>query len=299
MVFDLIDFRWITALRVVPLGGPQSPKTVLVQVSLSAVGPGPFTTVASYVFTKTNGSDATPQVITGFSEHGRFWRLLVLDTYGGFSVGIREVYFDGYTDGTQLIPFTLDNSGQFQMYYIPLGQSIQAMILRLRLDFFRQGINTGNAAAGGARPTHFDIDYIRIARAPEVHRVTGCIDVYYGQSSLSQPFVSVYPQVNWINHHLPLWYFAKIPLPAAVAPYATTYDCPLSGNVMLTVEGINFGSAPRIFIAGVECYVTALAPAPDAHALDSAQCLLPGADTGVRCGCAAWMPPVGRASRGN
>jgi hypothetical protein len=116
-----------------------------------------------------------------------------------------------------------------------------------------------------------------------VHRVTGCIDVYYAQSSLTQPYVSVFPEVNWINRHLPLWYYAKVPLSATDGPYATTYDCPLSGNVVLTVEGINFGSTPRIFIAGVECYVTALAPAPDALSLDSAQCLLPGTDSGFRC----------------
>ena len=36
-------------------------------------------------------------------------------------MGIREVAFDGYTDHVDMIPYTLNNSGVHDMYYIPIG----------------------------------------------------------------------------------------------------------------------------------------------------------------------------------
>ena len=63
------------------------------------------------------------------------------------------------------------------------------------------------------------------------------------------------------------------------APYATTYDCPLSGNVSITIEGINFGSNPRVFIADIECFVSVLNSAGDSGSLDQLVCLLPGGTT--------------------
>ena len=147
-----------------------------------------------------------------------------MDNYGGPNVGIREVAFDGYTDHVDMIPYTLNNSGVHDMYYIPIGTytiiiqpalsilllnhtpcqhtlsthsrntpsqpsqytlSIHPLnppsqltppppthttgqvvnagpILRLRLDFYREGFNVPTVpTTGTGRPTHFDIDYIR------------------------------------------------------------------------------------------------------------------------------------------
>ena len=142
-----------------------------------------------------------------------------MDNYGGPNVGIREVAFDGYTDHVDMIPYTLNNSGVHDMYYIPIGKEHQYQlnlsahrttvpiyllnalyqhtlstppchqalpthpltlsthpmyyillgqvvnagpILRLRLDFYREGFNIPTVPlTGTGRPTHFDIDYIR------------------------------------------------------------------------------------------------------------------------------------------
>ena len=287
LMFDLGDFRWITAVRIVPLGGEQSPKTVLLQMSLSIQGNGPFVTVATTVLQPTSDlSDITEQTITGFSEHARIWKILILDNYGATDIGIRDLKFDGYTDNVQMIPYTLNNSGLSTMYYIPIGQKVLGPILRMRLDFFREGVDQPSADSG--RPTHFDIDYIRIARAPEIHRVLGCVDVYYNTSSLEYPAVSVHPVLNSINRHLPLWYFEKVRLESAVAQYATTFGCPLSGGVNISVEGVNFGSNPRVFVAGVECYVYELVLTATADQLDEAHCLLPGSTTHRAAGA---VPP--------
>ena len=62
LVYDLGDFRWITQVRIIPVGGINSPKTVLVQMSLSAIGVGPFVTVASAVLGSIVNGSLTPQV---------------------------------------------------------------------------------------------------------------------------------------------------------------------------------------------------------------------------------------------
>ena len=44
-----------------------------------------------------------------------------MDNHGGPNIGIREIYLDGYDERVNVVPFDLDNSNTYQMYYIPIS----------------------------------------------------------------------------------------------------------------------------------------------------------------------------------
>jgi hypothetical protein len=209
--------------------------------------------VEFYVGDNTNSSstNSTTQHVTGFSSQSQYWRLFVVDNYGGPAVGIRKVSFIGYTNNIVVLPFTLNNTGSYHTYYIPIGQSLIAPIQRLRFEFYQSSSSNKYQGSFGT----FQIEFIRIVRAPEVHKVTGCIDIYYDSVSLQNGDPSVTSVVNLINGVLPLEYFAK---QSNTLSYATTFDCPLDGGIDITVEGVNFGESARVFVGDNECIVKSL-----------------------------------------
>jgi hypothetical protein len=135
---------------------------------------GPFKTVAS--FQLINVSEA--QTVSGFSSHARHWRLLILDNYGGGSIAIREAALAGYDEYISMVPFAIDNSGKYTNYYIPIYQSLNGILVRMRLQLVNEnvGINLMNTAGRSAHREALSIDYVRIIRSPEVWRVRGCLE---------------------------------------------------------------------------------------------------------------------------
>ena len=254
MVLDLGTSRWIKELRMLPLGDANSPKTCLLQRSIT-MGAGPFETVTNFQVTKVNNTYTTEEThVIGFNGHARYWRLIVLDNHGGDNVGIRDLSLHGYDEEIAVLPFDIVNTGAYKNYYVPVMTTTRANLLRLRLElvpetdvesnprvqttarFYREGMN---------------IDYIRIAQAPEVWRVRGCLDRYFSEPNMVTPYYNVTSLVeNRGSGDLPLRYFEKHSMDL---PYATTYDCPPGGGVDITVEGRNFGPAVRIYIDGNEC----------------------------------------------
>ena len=85
------------------------------------------------------------------------------------------------------------------------------------------------------------------------HRTNRNDDRYYDNPNLVNPIMSVATSGEMINKHLPLRYYDKV---EANYQYATTYDCPLKGNVTIRIDGLNFGKNPRVFIGTNECVVT-------------------------------------------
>ena len=63
----------------------------------------------------------TEQHFTNFEGYARYWRLIIVDNHGGPNIGIREIYLDGYDERVNVVPFDLDNSNTYQMYYIPIS----------------------------------------------------------------------------------------------------------------------------------------------------------------------------------
>ena len=192
MILDLGTSRWIKELRMLPLGDANSPKTCLLQRSIT-MGAGPFETVVQFQVAKvssTTSSNYTTEEthVIGFN-HARYC-LIVLDNHGGDSVGIRELSLHGYDEEIAVLPFDIVNMGAYQNYYVPIMTTTRSNLLRLRLELVPETDAESNARAGTTARLYregMNIDYIRIAQAPEVWRVRGCLDRYFNESIWSRP----------------------------------------------------------------------------------------------------------------
>jgi hypothetical protein len=110
IIFDLGDYRTITSLRINPIGGTNSPRRCFLQRSITG-GIGPFTSVISFTVPSSSSPAAPTTTVNGFSGLARYWKLLILDNYGGDSIGIRDFYLDGYDDSVTVVPFAINNAG--------------------------------------------------------------------------------------------------------------------------------------------------------------------------------------------
>eukprot|EP01038_Epipyxis_sp_PR26KG_P006359 gene6359-8759_t len=257
VVLDLGDNRWITRLRMLPLGDNRSPKRCLLQRSLTS-GVGPFETVSKFTINiPSNGTEIdsnhtiNEQSITGFNGYARYWKVIFLDNYGGHGIGIRDLYLEGYDESVTLIPFELNNTIGYNDYYLPIHSYLSGVLLRIRLEIIYpsnvqvEPINRGKRFREG-----LFIDYIRVARAPEIWRVRGCLDKYYIDPNYLNPNYNVTTRIELINGNLPIRSFVKNNL---TLQYATTYDCPNQGGVPIIIEGINFGLNAKVVIGGNIC----------------------------------------------
>lgn len=264
IVLDLGSYRWITGLRLTPVGDSRSPKRCVLQRSITS-GQGPFETVRSFTLsadfslrpgknaTKGSTADLAEQQITGFSGLSRFWRLIVVDNHGGSGVGIRELALDGYDESVTPVPFALNNTGQYETYYLPINTYLTGMLLRMRLELlYPEHSEADPHKHGKVFREGLYIDHIRVVRAPEVWKVRGCLEKYYESAAFQQPHYNVTTVINRVNGNLPVHYYHKNNL---TLQYASTYDCPLRGGVDLLIEGINFGQHPRVTVGGRDCPV--------------------------------------------
>jgi hypothetical protein len=249
IIFDLGDFRWITAIRVSTSDGDDAPRRCLLQHSLTS-GAGPFVTVADFTLSKSNQY----QEVAGFSTHSRYFKLLVLNNYGGLNISIRDIQLEGYDEGITVLPFALDHSGAMKNYYLPIHEILQGPLNRMRVNIIPETrvVFTDSQTSRPRLRESFTIDYIRIVRSPEIWRVTGCLDRYFDNPNLFNPQYNVQSKELRINGQLPIHYFEKLPMDLQ---YASTYDCPHSGGTEVRIEGINFGPYPRVFIDEKECPV--------------------------------------------
>jgi len=258
IVFDMGAHRWVSALRIQPSGDSTSPKRCLLQKSLSR-GVGPFQTIRSFtVLENYNRSGSTQgyveQRFGGFSGYSRYWRLVVLDNYGGTGIGIREFHLDGYDEKVTAVPFALNNTNIYTTYYLPINTYLSGMLLKMRLELLYPEYSEVNPNKNGkVFREGLYIDHIRVARAPEVWKVRGCLDKYYDSASYQNPTYNVTTVINVVNNNLPVHYFVKQNL---TLQYATTYDCPTEGGTTLIIEGINFGLYPNVYIGPNACPVT-------------------------------------------
>lgn len=124
----------------------------------------------------------------------------------------------------------------------------------------------------------FAIDYFRLVRAPEVWRVRGCLDVYYDNPNMYNPQFNVEMRTEMINYYLEMTYFVEKEMKLQ---YATTYDCPLRGNVIIRLDGLNFGEFSRVYIGENECVVSNHSHlVADLVKFETIECLLPSGVSG-------------------
>lgn len=194
VVFDLGDVRWITSILITSQGDNTSPKNCLLQVSRSS-GVGPFTNIATFQLEK--GYDR--QAVNGFSGHARYFRLLLLDNYNATTIKIRQVELQGYDDQISMASFPIENTGKYRSYYVPIHQSLDGTLLRMRLQLTSRvtRITTPGLAAPPMYREGFALDYVRVARSPEVWRVRGCLDKYYDNVNRENPHYNVDTKVSF------------------------------------------------------------------------------------------------------
>jgi hypothetical protein len=284
VIFDLTQFRWISSFSILPHGNTSSPKRCLLQKS-GSTGMGPFTTVVSFTVPMkgTGLGSATPFVVRGFGDYARYWRLVVLDNYGGSGISIREISVDGYQESVTAVPFNVDNTGKYTIYYLPILRYIQAPLLRMRLELLPPSAvpNASQPVTSKSRAYReaLSSDFIRIARAPEIWRVRGCLNKYYSVQGFQNPVYNVTSQEIVVNDQLTIRYFTQNNM---LSQYASTYDCPVEGGVDITVEGLNFGSSALVYVGGVECPVLSYGVGAEGGRVDAITCRLPPGQSGTQ-----------------
>lgn len=174
--FDLGDFRYINALHMTAVGGANSPKKCIIQMSVTT-GIGPWKTVSTFV--AQNSTEE--QVVNHFEGYARYWQLIVIDNYGGDNIGIREFYLDGYDETVRTVPIDFHNDNKFHMYYLPLSTYLSGILTGMRFEIVYNTEVTykGRGLVGQVWREHMSVDYIRVVRAPRIFRVTGCLDKFF------------------------------------------------------------------------------------------------------------------------
>ena len=257
IIYDLGDYRWVTSFEITPLQGGNSPKKCLLQRSLSFSDRGPYETASTFTLNSTmavNYTVAGERVIIGLSAHARYWRLLVIDNYGGIGVGISHIAFTGYANSVDVVPFILNNTGDYITYYLPLTvRDISSPpVIRVRLNLYRTLLPL---PAFLSELGSFHIDFVRITRAPEIFRVTGCLDLYFSNSSLLEPSYYLDSVVDIINGNLPISYYTMGNAIPVNKSYASTYSCPRVGGQGIIIQGSNFGESANVLIGANHCPV--------------------------------------------
>ena len=139
-------------------------------------------------------------------------------------------------------------SGKWATYYVPLPQDFWGAITRVRVH--PVAVAAGGGSGGGAAPRkgeRFFIDYIRIARAPRVRKVRGCLNAYHAQASPAGAvwhYEAVGGAINGFLRHETHRHLG------GDEPFASTYNCPTAGGATITIEGSNFGAGGALVTIG-------------------------------------------------
>jgi hypothetical protein len=173
------------------------------------------------------------------------------------------------------VPFEINNNGVYQNYYLPIFPYLLGTLLKMRLE-----LTYGDSPAsqkeiksmGNLFRESLTIDYIRIMRAPEIWRVRGCLDKYYNSANYQFPDYNITNVEEMINNHLPIYSFIENQL---ALQFATTYDCPISGKTLITIEGINFGPNAIVSIGKNKCEVLSNTYSAENGRFQTIICILP------------------------
>jgi len=263
VVLDLGAYLEVTAIDMLVAGADYpSPRSVRLQRADSASGS--FENVHHFTMRNENSTAATNrtaagwQHFDGFSGRGRYWRVYVEDNWGGDSIQIQEVKLHGVRDDLVAIDFPVRGDGQWRTVALPIYDSLVGVVSQIRIHPALAIPRQPGVTEGGPAPmlgNSFAIDWIRIAVAPAVRQVVGCLNRYSTQPSLNPPVADLRPSETLINGYLSTVKTAYGDLSSAY-PYAGTYNCLRAGGERLTLRGRHLGTSiapPTIAIGGQPC----------------------------------------------
>ncbi len=99
----------------------------------------------------------------------------------------------------------------------------------------------------------FSFDWVRIAVAPTLMRVTGCLNQFYDTANLAAADGALIPTQRLTNDFLVSTTFEQAPWDGS-KPFATTYNCLRGGGETLTLQGTHMGEAgTNVYIGGRPC----------------------------------------------
>lgn len=259
IIYDMGSSRWLNTIEILNLGeeNNNSSRKCLLQKSLSS-GVGPFQTVITFAL---NASFDSYQTINGFRGFARYWRLVLINNYGGKSIGFREIRFSGLNNLVSVLEFPLTktnvgnvNTNEYTSYVLPIGSVFYGKLLQFRLEFiYDESLNSN----GKLFRDSFLIEYAAIAKRPEITMVIGCIDKYSIDRTFNTTFFNVTTIEDWINNQLQVSSYVKSYDIFNEFKYAMTFDCsrnPLD-LVNITIKGYNFGISSSVTIDSNPCPV--------------------------------------------
>jgi hypothetical protein len=177
-------------------------------------------------------------------------------------------YRGGSTAALQKIDFEVIGDGQWREIYIPVWKYYFGNFTQIRLY---PALATNGGIQGPVFGDTFAVDWVKIAKAPTIKRVTGCFDKFYPTANLGYGVSNITMSEHVINDHLYHYSTNHFALSEAVfidrdtakytaeggstLPYASTYHCQREGGQTITLTGTNFGNVHdlRVEVAGRPC----------------------------------------------
>ena len=145
------------------------------------------------------------------------------------------------------INFPIITDGNYRVYYIPLWEQVSGVVTRLRIYPAYHTTDRLHPKLGDA----FSVDWIMVAVAPTVNRVTGCIDKFFSSSDFSNAISSITAtEIKTNGYHQTI----QTSFLDSDMPFASTYNCLRRGGETITIVGENFAESDAIvLINGVPC----------------------------------------------
>ena len=165
-------------------------------------------------------------------------------------------------NGVTKLDFDVQNDGIWHVYYVPLFTSFKGNITQLRLHPVVADSATGPPTVGNT----FSIDFIKIAKAPTIMKVEGCINQNFQQPEWS--YDNIHHLTKSVTHTVHIDSVKQVPTLQFVQTldqqttrddmrYSKTYNCLPEGGELLTITGTNFGiwegAVDSVLIGGQPC----------------------------------------------
>ena len=165
-------------------------------------------------------------------------------------------------NGAVKLDFEVHNDGTWHVYYVPLFTTFKGNITQLRLHPVIEDTSTGKPSVGNT----FSIDFIKIAKAPTVMKVEGCINQNFAQPEWG--YDNIHHLTDHVTHTVHTDSVTNVPTLQFVQTldkqetrddlrYSRTYNCLPEGGELLTITGTNFGiwegAVDSVLIGGIPC----------------------------------------------
>ncbi|CAM9141429.1 unnamed protein product [Choristocarpus tenellus] len=159
----------------------------------------------------------------------------------------------------QPLDFDIINDNAFHVYYVPIHLAFNGVLTQMRLHPGLEVEAIEGKTSGSRSPTRgdfFEIDWIRLVRAPHIKRVQGCLDAAFPEPGpelgMSFAVSNVTDRDKIVNDFLRVrrTNFGRV----EGMPYYTSHNCLRNGGQLISVGGAAFGTDQAyVDVGGVPC----------------------------------------------